>query len=356
MVVNRFLVTAGCACSLLLFASCSKRTTAVKQNQPQEPVVLSVSDAPAPRPRVLLISFDGLRPDAISKENTPVLQQLIDTGSYHPAALAEVPCITLPNHASMVTGLAICHHGVWFNSTAEGRINSRTVFDAAKEAGVPVAYFACKKKLGYLCSSETAVAHHVELKVEQVADQVIEAMRESDPRLIFVHFGEPDGAGHRHGWMTSEYFAATARSDAALGKILAAIDEAGTRAETTVIVSADHGGHGKTHGFDIAVDRHIPFIMQGNGVAAGRRLCEPIRTMDSAATALHMLGLPTESARDGRVITEAMSDSDEPLCDLAMPAFGVMCGPLPGLFFLPMMLAGPLMRRLLERSRRSVRP
>ena len=106
--------------------------------------------APA-QPRVLLISCDGLRPDAIALADAPVLQHLIATGSYQATCLDEIPSVTLPNHASMVTGLGVARHGITANTTLPGRIAATTLFDAATAGGLRVGFFAGKGKLGYLC-------------------------------------------------------------------------------------------------------------------------------------------------------------------------------------------------------------
>lgn len=303
-------------------------------------------------PRVMIVSFDGLRPDAISKAQLPTVTSLIEEGSSQLTAMAEVPCITLPNHSSMVTGLSIAHHGVLLNTDLPGRIKSRTLFDEARDAHVPSGFFATKSKLKFLCGEQDAEMIQVASSVEAIADRVIEAIQQRDLQFIFLHFGEPDGAGHAHGWMSDKYLAAALRSDAALGRILAAMEEKGIRDETVIIVSADHGGHGKSHGLDIAEDRLIPFIIQGPGIAAGRKLCRQIRTMDTAATALHLLGLPTATAKDGRVVDEAMNENPMPECDEPSPVFSMPCGPFPPFFLGPMVIGFWILRSTHRRKTR----
>ena len=60
---------------------------------------------------------------------------------------------------------------------------------------------------------------------------------------MFVHLPQTDLAGHSQGWMSSAYLDAVAGADRAVGRVLAALP-----AGTTVIVTADHGGHDWTHG------------------------------------------------------------------------------------------------------------
>lgn len=316
---------------------------------------------PSPRPiarvaektitRVLLVSFDGLRPDAINAEIAPTLQGLIDGGTYQPAALAEIPASTLPNHTSMVTGLSIASHGVVYNDVLPGRIDKPTVFDVVLEHGMTVGFFAGKTKLGYLCESSAATAWHIESNVDALADLCADSLRNQDLRFVFLHLRQPDGAGHAEGWMTEPYFAAVRETDAAFARVIAALDESGRRDETLIIVTADHGGHGKTHGFPIPDDQHVPFILNGPNIAIGRILTGTVRPMDAAATALDGLGLPTVIAKDGNVLVQARDDylpptpTSNPVLIFAFP-----CGPMPGVFIL-MTFAG--IRRMRRRKARS---
>ena len=61
------------------------------------------------------------------------------------------------------------------------------------------------------------------------------------------------------------------------------------RGRYTVILTADHGGHGKSHGTTDPRDMTIPWIVWGAGVHSGDAL-SGIHTMDTAATVLWLLG------------------------------------------------------------------
>ena len=307
---------------------------------------MAAGQAAQAQPRVILISCDGLRPDAIAQADAPVLQGLIAGGMYEATALDEIPPVTLPNHASMVTGLSVAHHGVLVNTDLPGRIASTTIFDVAKAAGLRVGFFAGKTKLGYLCPEGSVDAWRMEGDLDVLMDAVVACIESDDLQLVFVHLGPPDAAGHNYGWMSPEYLAAVATTDAAIGRITDALDRTGRAASTTVLVAADHGGHANTHGSDIPEDRDIPFILHGPGIPAGRGVTEQVHIMDLAATTLHLLGLSTDSASDGRVITEtdASGDASSPIPPVS---FTGLCAPLP--FF---MVAAPL---LLWRSRGSLR-
>lgn len=296
--------------------------------------------------RVILISCDGLRPDAIDAAGATVMQALIAAGSYQPTALDEFPSVTLPNHASMVTGLSVASHGILANGVLPGRIASTTIFDVARSAGLRIGCFIGKSKLGFLCPEAEADVWRHTGDVSELAEAAAAAIADDDLQLVFIHFREPDGAGHADGWMSEPYLAAVREVDAAIGVVLDAVDAAGIRDETAIIITADHGGHFTAHGFDIPDDRLIPFIIQGPGIAAGRVLCEQVRVMDAAATALDMLGLSTESATDARIVTEAFAEVEQIPCGPTPPIVGLAC-------LVPPVLASGLIAVALIRRRRS---
>ncbi len=295
--------------------------------------------------RVLLISCDGLRPDAIEIADAPVMQRLIATGSYQATGLNEMPSVTLPNHISMVTGQAVRQHGVYANSTIPGRVAAPTIFDLAGDAGFGVGFFINKGKLAYLCEEDAVDVWRLTGDVDTLAAEVVAAVGAVELDLIFVHFGEPDGAGHRHGWMSEAYLAQVSRVDSAIGRMIEALETEGLLDETVIILTADHGGHCNTHFLDIADDRFIPFIMNGPGIAAGRDLCRQVRVMDAAATVLHVLGLPTESASDGRPVSEAWVEYLQPECTAPDVTFTIICGTLPPLLVVPLAVVLPWSRR-----------
>jgi predicted AlkP superfamily pyrophosphatase or phosphodiesterase len=76
--------------------------------------------------------------------------------------------------------------------------------------------------------------------------------------FLFVHLPEVDLVGHAGGWMSNAYLAQVARTDRALGALLAALP-----ADATVIVTADHGGAGYVHWRGLSEDLHIPWIAAG---------------------------------------------------------------------------------------------
>lgn len=203
----------ACLLALATLVACGSRERSGVA--PTEP------DAPPP-PRVVIVSVDGLRPDAIGPATTPNIVALMQRGAYTLSART----------SDGVAGSAVQH------------IQSR--FD-----------------------------------------------------LVFVHLPDTDLSGHSSGWMSSDYVAHVAEADAAIGRIRAAMGEG-----DTLLVTADHGGQGRTHGSSSAVDMTIPWVIAGPRVTPGA-VSSSIRTMDTAATAAWVLGASLPASAEGRPVVEA---------------------------------------------------
>jgi len=83
---------------------------------------------------------------------------------------------------------------------------------------------------------------------------------------------------------------------------------------TLVIITADHGGAGATHGPDDPRSRHIPWIAVNPAIRQGYDLTRNSRlvvnTEDTFATACFVLGLPMEAGMDGKPIAEIVPNRE----------------------------------------------
>jgi predicted AlkP superfamily pyrophosphatase or phosphodiesterase len=262
--------------------------------------------------RVVVISVDGLRPDAIEAAGASNLLGLIKAGAFCPKAETIRPSVTLPSHASMLTGLSYKRHGVTFNDWHEGHIRHPTVFAVVHEAKGATAAFFAKEKFHYLTDpkyvdSIYGDAHEARgppTKAADIADAFARAWSDKPPVFTFVHLREPDSAGHKHGWMGPEYLAAVKQADEAIGKIVASMRARGGFDKNALIVSADHGGKGKDHHQDIPDNTTIPWICVGPRVPAGLLIDRVVRTYDTAPTALAFLNLGIPGKIDGKIVEE----------------------------------------------------
>jgi predicted AlkP superfamily pyrophosphatase or phosphodiesterase len=267
--------------------------------------------------RVLIISIDGLRGDAVSSEVTPNLLALAASGASTFRAQTVLPSSTLPAHASMLSGYDVPHHGVTWNDyiPSRGYIQTATVFTLAHAAGYRTVMVVGKEKLVQLAVPDSVDSFTYVPAGDFDIAQAGVAEIQAGFGVLFVHLIGPDAAGHAYGWMSATYLRTAANSDEAVRRLLAALDEAGLRQTTLVIVTADHGGHGTTHGSDRPEDMTIPWIVAGPGVRAGLALPDGIRVFDTAATAAWALGLTLPADMDGRPVVEAFFAAPTQLTD-----------------------------------------
>lgn len=276
---------------------------------------------------VFIISFDGGKPSVIAESEMPTLKKLVGEGAVTWTAQTIFPSKTLPSHTSMLTGLAPAkHHVLWNNyEPARGIILAPTIFSLAKQNDphVVTAMFAGKAKFRHFLQTGSLdlfdfkgpkqemtgdVAEEVEKSVnpaQVVAKAAAAFIAEKKPNLCFIHFPDPDSAGHKSGWGSPEQKEAFKVSDEALSQVMQAIQKASIAQNSVIIISADHGGHEKTHGLNIPDDMTIPWIVWGKGVRKNFAITQAVTTYDSSATALWLLGVPLPADFDGKPVKEA---------------------------------------------------
>jgi arylsulfatase A-like enzyme len=250
--------------------------------------------------RVAIISIDGLRPDAIQQAPAANILALTARGAYTWTAQTIMPSNTLPSHISMLTGYTPDEHGVTWDdySPARGQIMVPTVFAAAHAKGLRTGMVVGKEKFTHF--RDTGACDMWVLAPpddDDVAGRVSFGLR---PDLLFIHLPDVDLVGHKSKWMSPEYLAAVRRADAAVGRIVAALS-----ADTTIIVTADHGGRPEGHGSDSPFDTTIPWVIAGPSTAKGKALGSGVRTIDTAATAAFVLGVALSPDAPGRAVYDA---------------------------------------------------
>jgi arylsulfatase A-like enzyme len=273
------------------------------------PTASSARPAKAVARRVIIVSEDGMRPDLLGHAGTPVHDRLMREGSFTLKARTIRQASTLPAHAAMLSGFDVVEHGLYWNSwkPERGFIRVPTVFTAAGGAGHGSAAFVGKQKLAHITvPGSVDVFERPGYYCKKVAAEAASYFVEHRPQIEFVHFSDPDDRGHAKGWMSPEQVAAVAETDKCLGLLIDAVESAGLKEETLIIVSADHGGHGHGHvGYRNEQDRLIPWIAWGAGVRPSHRIEGTVNTFDTAATALWALGHPPPQGLLGRAIAEA---------------------------------------------------
>ncbi|MBE0669011.1 MAG: alkaline phosphatase family protein [Anaerolineales bacterium] len=268
---------------------------------------LTITPTPAPLARrVLILSIDGLRPDAIPLAPMPNLMDLMDSGAYTLSAQTIYPSATLPAHTSMLSGLCPQKHGVDWNDyiPENGYAQVTDIFDIAHAAGMQTVMYVGKEKLRQITEpASTDIFEYINDRDLVITEKLIENFP-ADFDLMFIHFPTADGMGHVYGWLSGEQLSVLYRADQAIGNLLAELDARGLREETLIIVTSDHGGHNTTHGSSLPEDMTIPWIAAGAGIQPVQLITQ-VQTVDTAATAAFVLGLPLPAEWDGIPVYEA---------------------------------------------------
>jgi arylsulfatase A-like enzyme len=311
--------------AVALGAACAYSAPSVTTGPGTDPVPL----APAVRTgavtdHVVIVSVDGLRPDAIARFNAATIGRLAREGSFSLAATTINPSKTLPSHTSMLTGEEPKEHGISWNTNethTHSHVAVPTIFALARERGLRTAAFFSKGKFNHLevpgsLDYTQAPNGNGSWSADRTVGDMERYLRVARPNLLFVHIGEPDYAGHFWGWMSWMYGRAVRTADAAVGRVLAAADHAFGAGNYTFLLTADHGGHGRSHGSNRPEDVTIPWIAWGEGVRSGTELARGIRTMDTAGTALWLLGIDAPDGWSGVPVRDAFTDLAGAAADL----------------------------------------
>jgi arylsulfatase A-like enzyme len=270
---------------------------------PLVPTPVAAAPTPAPSPKVAVLSVDGLRADVLAKLDLPNLEGLALRGAYTWSARTVTPSQTLPGHASMLSGEDPKVHKITWDwndfKPEQGYITVPTVFSVAKAAGLRTVMVVGKQKLKHLAPPGTVDSFVLTERGDwDVANEAI-LQTGIGFDLLFVHFPDVDYAGHAEGWMSPAYMAKVVEVDEAIGRLLEALPP-----QTTVILTADHGGKDRDHGLDIPENMTVPWVVAGPRVVHRGEMTGRVKETDTAATALWVLGLSLPGACPGQVIRE----------------------------------------------------
>jgi choline-sulfatase len=281
--------------------------------------------AATPPPSVLLVTIDTLRADRLgaygdARARTPAMDRLARAGVVFEAAYAPAP-ITLPSHTTLMTGLIPPRHGVRGNGSFALGPGPRTLAEALKARGLRTAAFVgafpLARRFGlargfdhYDDALERAAGLHFEFP-ERRGDRVVAAARawlshQPGPVFVWVHLYDPHApydppVAFRE---TDPYRGEIAFADSAVADLLLAWDA--RTGPSLVVLTADHGEAFGEHGeeshslFVYDTTLHVPLILRGVGVPAGRRIGSAVGLVDVAATVADLAaatGLPGRSLR-----------------------------------------------------------
>ena len=133
----------------------------------------------------------------------------------------------------------------------------------------------------------------------KLTDMALERIEKSKPDFVFLYMVETDEkGGHDSGWMSDTYLDYINRAVDNVRRVYEAVGE-----EYTIIVTADHGGHDRSHGSELPEDMTIPQFYIGKRFTPGKVL-EDISLLDIAPTVADIMSVPCAPEWEGRSVAE----------------------------------------------------
>lgn len=281
---------------------------------------------------VLLITLDTTRADVLGAYGqtpsvTPNLDGLAEEGVLFEHAYTVAP-LTLPAHASMLTGLIPPRHGVRDNGVASLPRSAVTLAERAHEAGFQTAAFLGSVVLDegfgleqgferyeaparrFYGGPTMGYAERPAAEVATLATEWLKARNPERPFFLWAHlwdahapYAPSEAMKKRAGG--NDYLGEVAACDQAVGRLLTALREAGLDESTLVIVVADHGESFSEHEevshgpYVWNTTLHVPLLLRlPDGRRAGERVTTIASVTDVYPTALEAMALaPTAGER-----------------------------------------------------------
>jgi arylsulfatase A-like enzyme/cytochrome c-type biogenesis protein CcmH/NrfG len=290
-----------------------------------------VADVAAGRP-IVVVSVDTLRSDRLpaygyDRVETPAIDALRADGILFERAYSPVP-MTLPAHASILTGLLPPAHGVRDNA---GYRLEETAGPTVPELLGRAGYATGAAVSAYVLRRETGIARgfdHYDDRVPEASrtlmgdlqrpgDETLAAALEwldgleaGKPFFLLLHIYEPHTPREPPEPYASRYSdpydGEVAWSDAIFGRIVAALTERGLYQDSTVVFLSDHGEGLDDHGEDehgILLYREslqVPLVLKlPGGRGAGTTEATPVDLTDVAPTLLALAGVEVPEALPG---------------------------------------------------------
>ncbi len=277
------------------------------------------------RRSLLLITMDTLRADYLSCNGseiveTPNLDRLAENGVNFTRARTPIP-LTLPAHASILTGSYPPVHGVRDNGTYRLPGGELTLAEILEERGYETAAFIG----AFVLDGRFGLGQGFDLYDDQIAGDVsmlenLEAERDADavvaafsewldgydgdkPFFAWVHLYDPHAPyvppePYRSRYAADLYAGEVAFADAAVGKLVTGLRSRKIFDSTLVAVVGDHGEglgeHGEqTHSVLIYNSTlHVPMLLHAPGlIPRGKEVSHLVRVIDLAPTLLDYLGI-----------------------------------------------------------------
>jgi len=298
----------------------------------------------AARPPLVLVTIDTLRADRLGSYGsarglTPSLDAFAREATRFTAAISQVP-LTLPSHATILTGMHPVRHGIRTNDGFRLASSVPTLAESLKAAGYSTAAFIGGYPLRGSSGLSRGFDHYDDEfldapeATERSADAVVQSAiawieaHRSEPFFGWMHLFDPHSpytppapfaAAHRD----APYDGEVAYTDAAVGRLLDRLRQLRLFAPAAIVIVADHGeslgDHGeRTHGtflYDATIRVPLLIKMPARDAPPRAAVDVPVETADLAPT-IAALAHATLAAGDGQsllpLLDGASGDPDRP--------------------------------------------
>lgn len=292
-----------------------------------------------PDSSVVLISVDTLRADHLAlygyeQGSTPHLDVLGREGIVFESAYSHCP-LTLPSHASMLTGLLPPRHGVRDNSGFTLGLDTRTLASRFHERG----YATGAAVSAFVLRAATGIDRGFDFYDDAIeSDAAVEDMGEQErdgatavgsllewiddvrgrPFFALLHLYEPHTPyapppPYSVRFASRPYDGEVAYADELLGRFLQGLRDRGLLDHSILVFTSDHGealgDHGeREHGFFLYRETvRVPLVLRlPGGARGGTRVTATVGLVDLAATLLDLASLPVDGL-DGVSLRPAMA-------------------------------------------------
>jgi tetratricopeptide (TPR) repeat protein len=291
-----------------------------------------------------LISVDTLRADRLgaygyATAHTPSMDRLAREGVRFAQASAQVP-LTLPSHASLLTGRNPVSHGVRLNGSFRLADAERTLAEILAgegyRTGAVIASVVLNGRYGLnqgfatyddLIVRAARGASELERGAAGITERALEwlAVERGSKFFLWVHYFDPHQPyapppPYRERYADAPYDGEVAFVDDAVGKLVEGLTELGLAENTLVVLTSDHGeGLGEhdeeTHSYFVyETTLRVPLIGWCPGVLPSGRIVEdPVRTVDIVPTILDVLALQPKPDADGTSLLPLIEGMQESL-------------------------------------------
>ena len=255
--------------------------------------------------KVLLLLADGMRPDFVLDCKNPFTGEFLKDSVYTMSCQTVMPSVTLPCHMSLFHSVPADRHGILTNTYVPQVRPVKGLCEILKESDKKCGFFYDWEELRDLSRPGNLTRSYFSRGYEYTYEKTMvmttkkilrELKQENSLDFIFVYFGLTDEAGHKNGFTSPEYSAALS----SVWDNIKLIKEA-LPGDYGMIVTADHGGHGRGHGSDCPEDMTIPLIFNGNAFKnIDPNKIKAANIIDIAPTITEIMGVKADPDWEGR--------------------------------------------------------